>query len=728
MFRHTICKDKVVSQLFDEVKAFGEQFRPTEQTKFNLNKLERQGLHELQQLVKQEQIVVCKADKGGMIVIMPPDQVRSMVRKHLEGSKNYECVGQNDPLANDGLVSRRYFDGWRESYRSGFMRTDHLKSVIGLNVHKEDGSIHRSTLDIFKAGTPYFYVLPKVHKFKDLNQLVPGVEMPSRLVTALNQGLTVNGDKYITTNYLGPLAVEFCKDRMKDTTQFLQNIEDYATGRRKDQRSFTAAVDVVSLYDNLSRSLLNESLLQAMDVLRPQWTADFKNWLMKMVNNSLDSVYAKFGDQWYKMTDCVPTGHTLSVNLADIAVYYAFDCLVYSKDTAMSLIDFVARFVDDMTLVWVGTQEEFDVWLTEFRVLLKDRFGLEITVDIATSDKFSTFLDVQYRFVEDRLITTIYSKPTDAHSYLNFSSSHPRHVFRSIVYSQALRYKRIINNQTLLRIEMENLSGYFYACGYPEPLVQRTIDTVMDTSRSLDYKAKPDDKSFHVPFKFPYGSGSMELQSHINGRIDASLREAPVFKSSKIPVLKTVFTRGATISSLLFKQKTVNLGSGSRGKQDGRLTSRCTTVEEGQHKKGRKCMLCPLMSGKHSVSVGGRMVKCDGGDCKSRNVIYLFACKLCELCYVGKTDQELRKRVNGHRNCGVLEEGVGDPQALQKHAQRVHQQGFQDVYQVWILKQVGDPGRLLSEELGFIQRLNTLEPFGLNVDTPLGVRGARLLQ
>ena len=138
---------------------------------------------------------------------------------------------------------------------------------------------------------------------------------------------------------------------------------------------------------------------------------------------------------------------------------------------------------------------------------------------------------------------------------------------------------------------------------------------------------------------------------------------------------------------------------------EGRITSeRCTTVEGSQHKRGRKCLLCPLMSNTSSVSVGGKKIQCDGGDCRSRNVIYLFACRLCQLCYVGKTGQMLRKRVNGHRNCGVLEEGVGDPQALQRYAQRVHNQGFQDVYvyQVWIFKQVGDPGRLLHEELDFI--------------------------
>ena len=52
MFRINTCKDKVVSQLHDEVKAIGEQFRTTERTKFNLDRLERKGLHELRLLVK----------------------------------------------------------------------------------------------------------------------------------------------------------------------------------------------------------------------------------------------------------------------------------------------------------------------------------------------------------------------------------------------------------------------------------------------------------------------------------------------------------------------------------------------------------------------------------------------------------------------------------------------------------------------------------------------------
>ena len=73
----------------------------------------------------------------------------------------------------------------------------------------------------------------------------------------------------------------------------------------------------------------------------------------------------------------------------------------------MSFIDFVARFFDDMTIVWVGSQEEFLLWLACSRNFLKARFELELTLEITSAVNFSVFLDVQYLFVEDRLISTI---------------------------------------------------------------------------------------------------------------------------------------------------------------------------------------------------------------------------------------------------------------------------------------------------------------------------------
>ena len=43
----------------------------------------------------------------------------------------------------------------------------------------------------------------------------------------------------------------------------------------------------------------------------------------------------------------------------------------------------------------------------------------------------------------EKLQTTLVTKPTDAHSYLQSQSTHPKHLKDSLPYSQSLRLKRI---------------------------------------------------------------------------------------------------------------------------------------------------------------------------------------------------------------------------------------------------------------------------------------------
>ena len=53
------------------------------------------------------------------------------------------------------------------------------------------------------------------------------------------------------------------------------------------------------------------------------------------------------------------------------------------------------------------------------------------------------FLDLKVKLNEGKISTDLYIKSTDRHQYLHFTSSHPNHTKRSIVYSQGLRIKKI---------------------------------------------------------------------------------------------------------------------------------------------------------------------------------------------------------------------------------------------------------------------------------------------
>ena len=118
----------------------------------------------------------------------------------------------------------------------------------------------------------------------------------------------------------------------------------------------------------------------------------------------------------------------------------------------------MVRFVDDGTGGWMGNLNDFKTWVTSLNTHLIAGYGLEITHKIKPYDQYIEFLDIKYEFDNQGLPKTdLYIKPTDCHRSLNYSSFHPRHVFRSVVYCQALRYKRIISDTHLLTIRLKTL-------------------------------------------------------------------------------------------------------------------------------------------------------------------------------------------------------------------------------------------------------------------------------
>ena len=86
-----------------------------------------------------------------------------------------------------------------------------------------------------------------------------------------------------------------------------------------------------------------------------------------------------------------------------------------------------------------------------------------------------SFLDLQVVSSNGKLITSLYSKPTDCHQYLHYGSSHPEHTKRSIVYSQTLRIKRVCSQESDFNEHSLKLKSWLLKRSYPE----KVIDTEM---------------------------------------------------------------------------------------------------------------------------------------------------------------------------------------------------------------------------------------------------------
>ena len=66
-------------------------------------------------------------------------------------------------------------------------------------------------------------------------------------------------------------------------------------------------------------------------------------------------------------------------------------------------------------------------------------------------------LDVMVKLEGNKVLTDLFSKPTDTRLYLDNGSCHPRHVKQAIPYGQALRVRRICDSEKVCDARLKEL-------------------------------------------------------------------------------------------------------------------------------------------------------------------------------------------------------------------------------------------------------------------------------
>ena len=131
------------------------------------------------------------------------------------------------------------------------------------------------------------------------------------------------------------------------------------------------------------------------------------------------------------------------------------------------------RYIDDIFMIWPHGQDSLDSFISH----LNSRHNT-IKFTAETSISHVNFLDVAVTIISKmhKLTTSLYTKPTDSHNYLLYSSEHPRHLLRGIPYSQFLRVRRICTDIIDFRQHALVLATHFIRRGYPRHLVKKALD------------------------------------------------------------------------------------------------------------------------------------------------------------------------------------------------------------------------------------------------------------
>ena len=100
--------------------------------------------------------------------------------------------------------------------------------------------------------------------------------------------------------------------------------------------------------------------------------------------------------------------------------------------------------------------------------------------EMSFSDKRIPFLDTMTMILPNNTISTsLYKKPIDICSLSHALSFHPLNCKRGIIYSQALRYRRIISDYEDHRSHLNNLLESLVARGCDPYLVSSIFQTVL---------------------------------------------------------------------------------------------------------------------------------------------------------------------------------------------------------------------------------------------------------
>ena len=345
---------------------------------------------------------------------------------------------------------------------------------------------------------------------------------------------------------------------------------------------------------------------------------------------------------------------------------------------------FWKRFIDDGIGIWKGTRRTFTSFLTKLNKET-NKYGINFPIDEAQFGKTFNFLNVTFYIDEnDRIQYKSYTKPTDAKRYLRPQSFHPKMVFEAVPYSQMIRTLERNSAEETKRTEMEKLKKDFEKSGYSLNDLQKIEER---TSTQSNEEPTQNEAEETITFPVFFFDGLNELKKII---YDAKAELRQLVGDTKIIM---AVKKNPSIGNKFIRNKALS------ERRTQLLNQKCNA---------QNCRQCPLVNTSNTATVNNTSITTGKTlNCKSRNVIYLWQCQLCEEenSYFGRTIQRTHERTNTHRGCFTDEKW--ESSALSMHARSIHGENFNlDNFKISLIKQCS-PQRIRREEFKYIDKFKT---------------------
>jgi hypothetical protein len=281
---------------------------------------------------------------------------------------------------------------------------------------------------------------------------------------------------------------------------------------------------------------------------------------------------------------------------------------------------------------WIHSDKELDEFVEHANSIHP---SMKFTHEVSKTKM--SFLETTTTVKEGNMTNDLYSKPTDQHQYLSPSNCHPKHCFKSIPFSQAIRVKRIRSTVETTKQRLGDLRHDLKRRGYNDKVIESGFSKASEIDRNdlLEYKERKINK--RVPLALTYHPSLEKISGIIRHYWKEIQKSETLTKLFPEPPV-VAFRRPKSTKDTLVRAA-VSRPSSTVGQSKPCGDKRCKCCLQLQHAQVF-----------HSKTTGKEYKIFCNVNRKTPNVAYLLNSHLYGSQCVGESVQPFNKRMNGHRS------------------------------------------------------------------------------
>ena len=169
-----------------------------------------------------------------------------------------------------------------------------------------------------------------------------------------------------------------------------------------------------------------------------------------------------------------------SCSYADLPVSPIGDKVLSASENTFRDIIYFGLYRDDGLTLWAGSLER----MCQFRDFLNSVDpDLKFKMTLGENDEL-TFLNLRIRLKNNKLFTTVCSKPTSSQMYIHADLIHPTSTFTGIQKGVSLRPKRICSTDEEFNERSKKYKAYLVARGHNPTSVLKEFDRTANLTRT----------------------------------------------------------------------------------------------------------------------------------------------------------------------------------------------------------------------------------------------------